>query len=415
MVFSAGQVLGRNVEDTMSATTVIQRSGEDAKAEKALSLQLPFDLVLVLATLGLAACSLLTIASATANDIPGNPDYYLTRQMIYFVVGALLAVVLWRSDYSRLRELKYFIYGLLILSILTVIAFGSVARGSRRAVDLPLFSFQASELGKVLLIVSLSAFAIDMTRRMADSRTTVRLMLIGFAPAALVMLQPDLGSALVFVAVTLAILFIAGVPWQHFAAFGALAVVATALSLAVLPSVGINALHDYQKDRLTAFLHPSETSGKEGYQQNQSRIAIGSGEKTGRGSRATQTQYNFLPEHHTDFIFAVVGERWGFAGAAFVLSLYALLIWRALRILTMAKNLYGALLAGGIVVMMMFQVFVNVGMTVGVMPITGIPLPLMSYGGSSLIATMLAVGLLQSIYAQGRRAAMSQGRVLQFQ
>lgn len=399
----------------MSATTVIQRSSDDAKTEKALGLQLPFDLVLVLATLGLAVCSLLTIASATSTDVPGSPGYFVIRQVIYFVVGALVAAALWRSDYSRLRELKYFLYGLLIVSILTVIVFGSVARGSRRAVDLPFFSFQASELGKVLLIVSLSAFAIDMTRRMADSRTTVRLMLIGFAPAALVMLQPDLGSALVFVAITLAVLFIAGVPWQHFAAFGALAAVAIALSLAVLPSVGINVLHGYQKDRLTAFLHPSETSGTEGYQQNQSRIAIGSGEKTGRGSGATQTKYNFLPEHHTDFIFAVVGERWGFAGAALVLSLYALVIWRALRILTMAKNLYGALLAGGIVVMLMFQVFVNVGMTVGIMPITGIPLPLMSYGGSSLIATMIAVGLLQSIYAQGRRAAMSQGRVLQFQ
>ena len=399
----------------MSATTVIQRSGEDAKAEKALGLQLPFDLVLVLATVGLAVCSLLTIAAATETDIPGSPDYFVIRQLVYFIVGGLLAVFLWRTDYSRLRELKYFLYGLLIASILTVIVFGSVARGSRRAVDLPLFSFQASELGKVLLVVSLSAFAIDMTRRMADSRTTVRLLLIGLAPAALVMLQPDLGSALVFVAITLAVLFIAGVPWQHFAAFGALAAVAIALSLAVLPAVGINVLHSYQKDRLTAFLHPSETSGSEGYQQNQSRIAIGSGEKTGRGSGATQTKYNFLPEHHTDFIFAVVGERWGFAGAALVLSLYALIIWRALRILTMAKNLYGALLAGGIVVMLMFQVFVNVGMTVGVMPITGIPLPLMSYGGSSLIATMLAVGLLQSIYAQGRTAAMSQGRVLQFQ
>ena len=399
----------------MSATTVIQRSSDDSKAEKAIGLQLPFDLTLVLATLGLAVCSLMTIASATANDVPGSPDYYLIRQLIYFVVGALVAAGIWRSDYSRLRELKYFLYGLLIASILAVTAFGSVARGSRRAVDLPFFSFQASELGKVLLIVSLSAFTIDMTRRMADRRTTVRLMLIGFAPAALVMLQPDLGSALVFVAITLAVLFIAGVPWQHFAAFGALAAVAVALSLAVLPSVGINVLHSYQEDRLTAFLHPSETSGKEGYQQNQSRIAIGSGEKTGRGSSATQTKYNFLPEHHTDFIFAVVGERWGFAGAAFVLSLYALIIWRALRILTMAKNLYGALLAGGIVVMLMFQVFVNVGMTVGIMPITGIPLPLMSYGGSSLIATMIAVGLLQSIYAQGRRAAMSQGRVLQFQ
>ncbi len=398
----------------MSATTVIQKSGEE-KAERSAGLQLPFDPVLVLATLGLALCSVLAIAAATANDIPGSPDYFLIRQLIYFAVGGLLATLLWRSDYSRLRELKYFLYGLLIASIMAVMVFGSVARGSRRALDLPFFSFQASELGKVLLIVSLSAFAIDMTRRVADRRTTVRLMLIGLAPAVLVMLQPDLGSALVFVAITLAVLFIAGVPWQHFAALGAAAIAVVVLSLAVLPNVGINVLHSYQKDRLTAFLHPSERSGNEGYQQNQSRIAIGSGEKIGRGDSATQTKYNFLPEHHTDFIFAVVGERWGFAGAALVLSLYALLIWRGLRILTMAKNLYGALLAGGIVVMLMFQVFVSAGMTVGIMPITGIPLPLMSYGGSSLIATMLAVGLLQSIYAQGRRAATSDGRVLTFQ
>ncbi len=398
----------------MSATTVIQKSGEE-KAERSAGLQLPFDPVLVLATLGLALCSVLAIAAATANDIPGSPDYFLIRQLIYFAVGALLATLLWRSDYSRLRELKYFLYGLLIASIVAVMVFGSVVRGSRRALDLPFFSFQASELGKVLLIVSLSAFAVDLTRRVADRRTTVRLMLIGLAPAALVMLQPDLGSALVFVAITLAVLFIAGAPWQHFAALGAAAIAVVVLSLAVLPSAGINVLHSYQKDRLTAFLHPSERSGNEGYQQNQSRIAIGSGEKIGRGDSATQTKYNFLPEHHTDFIFAVVGERWGFAGAALVLSLYALLIWRGLRILTMAKNLYGALLAGGIVVMLMFQVFVNAGMAVGIMPITGIPLPLMSYGGSSLIATMLAVGLLQSIYAQGRRAASSDGRVLTFQ
>ncbi len=398
----------------MSATTVIQKSGEE-KAERSAGLQLSFDPVLVLATLGLALCSVLAIAAATANDIPGSPDYFLIRQLIYFAVGGLLATLLWRSDYSRLRELKYFLYGLLIASIVAVMVFGSVVRGSRRSLDLPFFSFQAAELGKVLLIVSLSAFAIDMTRRVADRRTTVRLMLIGLVPAALVMLQPDLGSALVFVAITLAVLFIAGVPWQHFTALGAAAIAAVVLSLAVLPNVGINVLHSYQKDRLTAFLHPSERSGNEGYQQNQSRIAIGSGEKIGRGDSATQTKYNFLPEHHTDFIFAVVGERWGFAGAALVLSLYALLIWRGLRILTMAKNLYGALLAGGIVVMLMFQVFVNAGMTVGIMPITGIPLPLMSYGGSSLIATMLAVGLLQSIYAQGRRAATSDGRVLTFQ
>jgi rod shape determining protein RodA len=178
------------------------------------------------------------------------------------------------------------------------------------------------------------------------------------------------------------------------------------------PALGVTVLKPYQEQRLTSFLHPSSDPAKAGYQQNQSRIAIGSGEKTGRGDRATQTKYNFLPEHHTDFIFAVVGERWGFVGAALVLSLYALLVWRGLRILTMSKNLFGALVAGGICAMLLFQVFVNVGMNVGIMPITGIPLPLMSYGGSSVLSMLLAVGLLQSIYVQGRASAATKGRIL---
>ena len=384
-------------------------------ASRVSALALPFDPLLAVAVLGLAVISLVAIAGATAGDVPGSPDYFFTRQLTYFLVGGLVALVFWRIDYSRLREIKVLCYGLMIDLILLVFALGSVSRGSRRAIDLPFFSFQASELGKILLIVSLSAFAVDMTRRAADRRVTARLLLLGLAPAALVMLQPDLGSALVYVAITLTILMIVGVPWQHFAALGALAAVAVALSLLVLPAAGVNVLHDYQKERLTSFLNPSDVTGTEGYQQNQSRIAIGSGEKTGRGDQATQTRYDFLPEHHTDFIFAVVGERWGFAGAALVLSLYALLIWRGLRILTLSKNLYGALVAGGIVGMFLFQVVVNTGMTVGIMPITGITLPLMSYGGSSLIASMIAVGLLQSIYARGRQAAAGKGRVSPFQ
>ena len=207
-------------------------------------------------------------------------------------------------------------------------------------------------------------------------------------------------------------LFVAGTSWRHFAALLALVATAIALVLVAAPALGVSVLEPYQKDRLTAFLNPSENPSSQGYQQNQSRIAIGSGEKTGRGDSATQTKLNFLPEHHTDFVFAVVGERWGFVGAAFVLSMYALIIWRGLRILTMAKNLLGALIAGGIVSVLLFEVFVNVGMNVGIMPITGIPLPLFSYGGSSVLATFLAVGLLQSIYAQGREALGAKGRVL---
>ncbi|MFM8883621.1 MAG: rod shape-determining protein RodA [Solirubrobacterales bacterium] len=397
------------------STPVLSPGADAPRRERPASrigaLALPFDPLLAVAVVGLAAISLVAIAGATDGDIPGSPDYFFTRQLTYFLVGGLVALLFWRIDYSRLREIKVLCYGLMIALILLVFALGSVSRGSRRAIDLPFFSFQASELGKILLIVSLSAFAVDMTRRAADRRVTARLLLLGLAPAALVMLQPDLGSALVYVAITLTILMVVGVPWQHFAALGALAAVAVALSLLVLPAAGVNVLHDYQKERLTSFLHPSDVTGTEGYQQNQARIAIGSGEKTGRGEQATQTRYDFLPEHHTDFIFAVVGERWGFAGAALVLSLYALLIWRGLRILTLSKNLYGALVAGGIVGMFLFQVVVNTGMTVGIMPITGITLPLMSYGGSSLFASMIAVGLLQSIYARGRQAAAGKGRV----
>jgi rod shape determining protein RodA len=161
-------------------------------------------------------------------------------------------------------------------------------------------------------------------------------------------------------------------------------------------------LKSYQQERLTSFLDPSADPSDAGYQQNQAKTAIGAGELSGRGERATQTRLDFVPERHTDFIFAVIGERYGFMGAALVLSLYALLIWRALRIVTLSKNSYGMLVAGGIAAMLLFQVFVNVGMNLGIMPITGIPLPLMSYGGSSVLATFLAVGVLQSVHVQAR-------------
>ena len=182
--------------------------------------------------------------------------------------------------------------------------------------------------------------------------------------------------------------------------------------LVAAPAVGVHVLKPYQVQRLTAFLHPSTNPQKEGYQQEESKIAIGSGQKTGRGQNAPQSTLGYVPENHTDFIFAAVGETYGFAGAAVVLSFYALLVWRGLRAITIAKNLFGALVAGGIVAMLLWQVFVNVGMTIGIMPITGIPLPLMSYGGASVFTTFLALGLLQSVYVQGRIAQGTKGRAL---
>ncbi len=395
----------------MSRSPIKKLDEETAAVPRTPALRL--DLLLLLATVGLLACSLVTIGTATRDVVPGSPNFYLDRQAAYAVIGLVLMLVLSRIDYSRLRELKYGLYALMIGSIVLVLGLGSAARGSRRAFSLPFISFQPSELGKVLLILAVSAFVVDRVRRLRDRDTTARTMLLALFPSLLVILQPDLGTGMVYVAIALAVLVVAGTSWRHFAVLGAVFLVSVTLVLVAAPAMGVQLLKPYQVQRLTGFLSPSNDPGDQTYQLNQSRIAIGAGEKTGRGAaQATQTKGNFLPESHTDFVFAVVGEAYGFLGAAIVLALYALLIWRALRILTLAKNLYGALLAGGVLAMLSFQAFVNIGMTVGIMPITGVPLPLMSYGGSSVIVTLLALGLLQSIYAEARTAAALKGRAL---
>ena len=391
--------------------------GEQVKrfrdGERQRSAMLRLDPLLLIATVGLIVCSVYVVGKATQDDIPGDPNYYETRQAIYAVVGVALMLLVSRFDYSRLRELKLGLYGAMIAMILLVYALGAAARGSKRWIELPFFRLQPSELGKVLLIVALSAFVVDRVRRLNERETTSRVMLLAILPAILVVAQPDLGSGLVYMAIVFALLFVAGTKWTHFAALGALGAATIALVLVAAPAVGVEVLKDYQKDRLTAFVNPTDDPREQGYQLQQSTVAIGSGEKTGRGTDgATQTRLDFLPEHHTDFVFSVIGEMFGFAGAAFVLSLYALLIWRALRILTMSKNLYGTLIVGGILAMLMFQVFVNVGMTVGLGPITGVPLPLMSYGGSSVLVTFLAIGLVQSVHVQARLTSDAKRREL---
>jgi rod shape determining protein RodA len=376
---------------------------------------LRLDPLLLLATFGLVACSLVALKGATQNDIAGDPNYYVTRQAIYAGVGFVLMYAFSRLDYSRLRELRYPIYGTMLGLIALVLVIATATRGAHSWITLPFFNFQPSELGKVLLIVALAGFLVDRMRRMGRD-TTARIMVLGLIPTMFVMAEPDLGSAMVYVAGTLALLFVAGAPWRHFAALGALIAVAITLVLVVAPMAGVDVLKPYQVDRLTSFLHPSANPGEQGYQQQQALIAMGSGEKTGRGvANATQTSLNFLPEHHTDFIFAAIGETFGFAGCALVLSLYALLIWRGLHILTVAKNLYGALIAGGITVMLLFQLFVNIGMNVGIMPITGVTAPLLSFGGSSMLATFIALGLLHSVHAQARETAELKGRATVFQ
>jgi rod shape determining protein RodA len=384
---------------------------EDAPVSPTRTLRLPFDPLLTLAVIGLGICSVVTLKQATKNFIPGDPHFYMERQAIYLAVGFVLMLGLTRVDYAALRRLKNPIYAVLIFIILAVLALGHATKGSVRSINFPLFSFQSSELGKVLLILALSALIVESSRRMSQRDTTVRVMIAALVPAMLVIAQPDLGSGMVYMTIAYMLLFVAGISWRVLAALAALVLVAGTFVLVAAPAAGVHVLKSYEVQRLTAFLHPSANVKKEGWQQQQSLIAIGSGQKTGRGANSTQVPLGYVPESDTDFVYAAVAERYGFVGAGLVLLLYALLIWRTLRVLVMAKDLFGSLIAAGVAAMLMFQVFVNVGMTIGIMPITGVTLPLMSYGGSSVMTTLLAVGLLQSIYVRARASAALKGRV----
>jgi rod shape determining protein RodA len=358
------------------------------------------DGLMLAASIGLIAFSVFTLESASRHEVAADPLYFVVRQSIYGVIGIALMIAVSHLDYTRLRELRVSVYALMVGSIAFVLLVGTAIRGSNRWIELPLFQFQPSELAKVLLCVSLSAFVYERVRRPFGLRATFGLLAIGLVPAGLVFLQPDLGTGIVLVAIALTILFVSGIPWQHFAAIGAAGALLAGGVYLGGSAAGVHVLEGYQQDRLTAFLHPSDDPREESYQVNQAIIAVGSGESSGRGDDATQTELLFLPERHTDFIFAVIGERFGFLGAAFVIFLYAVLFWRAIRVMRIATSYYGMLIAGGIVAMLAFQAIINVGMNLGLMPVTGITLPLISYGGSSVLGTFLALGILQAIHAQ---------------
>jgi rod shape determining protein RodA len=396
----------RKVQNAVSART-IGRDGERLLVGPRPLLAM--DPWLMVAAVGLVAFSAMTLKGAAGSS-------FYEHQAAFAALGVVVVLIVARIDYSRMREYRFVLFGLLIAANVLVYGMAPRINGARRWIPLPFLEFQPSEFGKLLLIVSLAAFAVSRGRMLSERRNTARIMLLALLAAMLVIPQPDIGTGLVYVFIGLSILYFGGTSWKHLTALALLFALAIALVLAVAPALGVHVLKPYQEQRLTSFLHQTNNcpiNDPTCYQLNQSKIAIGSGQKTGLGvAGATQARFNFLPEGQNDFIFAVIGETYGFAGAALVLSLYALLIWRTLRILTLSKNLFGTLIAGGILAMLMFQVFVNVGMTIGIMPVTGVPLPLMSYGGSSVLVTFLAVGLLQSIHVQARIASAGKARTL---
>jgi rod shape determining protein RodA len=399
----------------MSGITPLQLTEQVARKRE--RTPIIFDPLLLIAALGLLGVSLMVL-----RDMRGTFPGEMSRQAFYGGLGVVGAVLISRFDYTRLREYRYAFYVLLILLNLVVYgmpAEGAIDRvgGAHRWIPFPFFQLQSSEFGKLLLIIALSAVMVERSRKpQSGTRTTIRILLMAMLPALIVIGQPDLGTGLVYVTIGVSVLFFGGISWKQLSALGATAVIGAVLALAVAPALGVNVLHGYQKQRLTTFLNPPKVCGIHDttcYQLQQGETAIGAGQKTGQGIKgASQIQGRFVPVANEDFIFASLGDFYGFAGAALVLALYALMIWRAIRIMTMAKNLFGTLIAGGILSMLMFQVFLNVGMTIGIMPVTGVPLPLMSYGGSSVIVTFLAIGLLQSVYIQAKLATGAKARVL---
>ena len=356
------------------------------------------DLVLLVALGATVAYGLWAINGITIHDTGGSA---LSRQIEYAVAGGLVFTLTLFIDPDVYRRWRRPIYVGTTGVMLLVLAAGAASRGSKRWINVGFFTFQPSEFGKVLFILVVAGVLADRSRQIGDARTPLRAIGFGLIPILLVFVQPDIGTALVYTAGLAAVLFVAGVRWLQ---LGILAAVATLGVLAVLwflPAAGINVLKPYQAQRLTGFTHPSSDPRGATYNLRQSITAVGAGGLRGRGViGATQTRLNYLPEHATDFAFASLAEERGFFGVSILLLLYLLIVWRALKIVAGARDLYLAIVAGGITFMFLFQVFVNSAMTMGIAPITGIPLPFVSVGGSSMITNFLAMGVLQAIHVR---------------
>ncbi len=363
------------------------------------------DWVLMGALLALTAYGLWAIDGITRHDATGSA---LTRQGLYAGAGAVLFLGVLLVDPARYRRLRRPIYfGTLGVMVLVLLS-GAATRGSKRWIGLGFFTFQPSEFGKVLFVLALAAFVAERSRNLTTIRTPVVVLGYGLAPIVLVFVQPDFGTALVYAAALAGVLFVGGLRWVHLLLLLVCTVAVALAILWVLPSSGVNVLKPYQAARLTGFTHPSNDPRGSTYNLRQSITAVGAGGLRGRGIiGATQTRLNYLPAHSTDFAFASLAEEHGFFGASILLLLYLLVVWRSLKIITVARDLYSAVVAGGIAFMFLFQVFVNSAMTMGIAPITGIPLPFVSVGGSSMITNFLAIGVLQAIYMRrpGRRRA----------
>ena len=354
------------------------------------------DATLIFAALALGVFGVLMVYSATHRSLEVlglTPTYYLKRQAIFLVLGIVAMAVTTVVDYRVYRVYAPFLYvGAVFLLLVVRTPLGSSALGAQRWFQIGGFQFSPSLFARLALIVMLAA-ALANVKGDLSFRDVMRAVLVAAVPMLLVFVQPDIGTTIVLAAILVGLLVVAGTKARYLIA---LALVA---ALAIFGAFQLHVIKDYQVQRLAGFLDPSKDLKRSNYNRHQAEIAIGSGGLTGKGYlHGSQTNLDFVPEQHTDFIFTVVGEELGFFGGTLMLGLFGLLLWRAFRVALLAKDPFGTFIAIGVGCMIAVQLFVNVGMTLGIMPITGIPLPFVSYGGSGLIADLIGVGLLLNVH-----------------
>jgi rod shape determining protein RodA len=370
--------------------------GSTPRAGAPVALWRRFDPILTILVALLASIGTLMVYSATRDNLTArglDPQFFVKKQFVFFMIGLCAMGVAASIDYRQLLERTPLFYVGTLVLLLGLFAVPK-KKGAHGWYELGAFQLQPAEFAKYVVILSIAAYAAEQRQRI-DARRFLVMLVIAGVPAGLIYLQPDLGSALVFFVIALAMSVLAGAQLRHLWRFVLLAGVGTAAGLR------LGVLKAYQFDRLTSFLNSDLGSLDEGYNVAQSKIAIGSGGLRGRGLfEGTQTKYRFLPERHTDFIFSVIGEQLGLLGGVVVLALLLAIAARIWRIGVTARDHAGTLICVGVLAVLVFQVFQNVGMTMGIMPVTGLPLPLLSYGGSNTIAFCGALGLVMNVAAQ---------------
>ncbi len=354
------------------------------------------DLPLMGAVLALALFGCVAISSSTSPKLQTldlDPHLFLKRQLAYLGVATLVFGATLLFDYRQLRGLGPVVYlGGVVLLIAVLTPLGHHVSGAQRWIDLGFFQMQPSELMKVALVVALAGLFAERVAGPGLGRVGLAVGATA-APGALVYLQPDLGTVMVLFAITFSVLLVAGARARIMVALLAAALATFALAMA------LGLLRDYQVARLTAFLDEGGDSQQAGYNLSQSKIAVGSGGTFGKGLfGGSQTNLDYVPEQHTDFIFTVIAEETGFVGSLALIGLFGLLLWRCLRIAAASKDRFGARIAAGVAGMLVFQIFINIGMTIGIVPIVGIPLPFVSYGGSALLTGFAGVGLAMNVH-----------------